>query len=245
MTACVSLPPSTAVDPLIPKSATTQMTRPIADIKIGKRHRKDLGDIEGFAELIRAVGLLHPVPIRPDGTLVAGERRLAACKLLGWIEVPVHVVPLDEIVRGEFAENWHRKDFTLSEAVAIKRALEPLEKAAAKERQAAGLKQGRNAPRAGKLPERDKGRAADKVAKATGITRRTLEMAEAIVDAAEAEPQKLQPIAGADERDRAREWLLSSTQNREAGRANPRRTAAIAWPWAVPSDRGRFAVAVR
>jgi hypothetical protein len=44
-------------------------------------------------------------------------------------------VDIDAIVRGEFAENAHRKDFTLSETVAIKRALEPIERAAAKQRQ--------------------------------------------------------------------------------------------------------------
>src|ERR1700730_13077562 len=37
------------------------------------------------------------------------------------------------IVRGECAENAHRKDFTLSETVAIKRALGPIERAAAKQ----------------------------------------------------------------------------------------------------------------
>ena len=85
-----------------------------------------------------SVGLLHPVVIPPDGTLIAGERRLQACKALGRTRCSGHVVDLDEIVRGEFAENSHRKDFTLSEAVAIKRALEPIERAAAKERMLAG-----------------------------------------------------------------------------------------------------------
>src|SRR6516225_4360328 len=81
-----------------------------------------------------------------------------------------------------------RKDFTLSQAVAIKRALEPLEKVAAKERQAARGGKGRIA--SGKLPTAITGRAADKAAKATGMTRRTLEKDEAIVNVAEAEPEK-------------------------------------------------------
>src|SRR5262249_56717433 len=78
----------------------------------------------------------------------------------------------------------------LSEAVAIKRALEPLEKAAAKERQ---REHGKTAPgrkHSGQVAHSDKGRAGDKAAKATGMARRTLEKAEAIVDAAEAEPEK-------------------------------------------------------
>jgi hypothetical protein len=117
--------------------------------------------------------------------LIWGERRLRAAKLLGWADIPVKIVNINSIARAEFAENTVRKDFTLSEAVAIKRALEPLEKAAAKARQGT-----RTDKHPGKLPTSSKGRAADKAAKATGMARRTLEKAEAIVDAAEAEPEK-------------------------------------------------------
>jgi N6-adenosine-specific RNA methylase IME4 len=158
----------------------------IAAIKIGARHRRDLGDIDALARSVADVGLLHPIVVRPDGTLIAGERPLAACKQLGWSEIPATVIDLDSVVRGEFAENADRKDFTLSEAVAIKRDLEPLERAAAKERQ----REGGRRKGSGNLPEASKGNAADKAAKATGMARRTLEKAEAIVDAAEAEPEK-------------------------------------------------------
>jgi N6-adenosine-specific RNA methylase IME4 len=163
--------------------------RALADIVVGTRHRKDMGDIEGLARSMDSDhGLLHPIVVRPDGVLVAGERRLRAAKLLGWTEIPVTVVDLKAIARGEFAENADRKDFTLSEAVAIKRDLEPLEKAAAKERlREAGRLGGKGS---GNLPEASKGRAADKAAKVTGKARRTLEKAEAVVDAAEAEPEK-------------------------------------------------------
>ena len=61
----------------------------IADIRIGERHRKDMGDIEGLARSIDEIGLLHPVVVRPDGTLVAGERHIKACLLLGWQDIPV------------------------------------------------------------------------------------------------------------------------------------------------------------
>src|SRR5262245_47606303 len=108
--------------------------RPISSIVVGRRHRRDLGDIAGLAKTIDELGLLHPVVVQADGTLVAGERRLAACRSLGWQTVPVTVVNLTDIVRGEFAENAHRKDFLPSEIDAIRRALEPLEKAAAKQR---------------------------------------------------------------------------------------------------------------
>jgi ParB family chromosome partitioning protein len=159
--------------------------RAIETIKVADRHRRDLGDIDGLAASMAELGLLQEIGVQPDGLLVWGERRLRAAKRLGWTEIRVNVVDLDAVARGEFAENVHRKDFTLSEAVAIKRALEPLEKAVAKERQGT-----RTDKHPGKLPTSSKGRAADNAAKATGMARRTLEKAEAIVDAAEAEPEK-------------------------------------------------------
>lgn len=117
--------------------------RPIAEIRIGHRHRRDLGDVDQLAASIADLGLLQPVVVRPDGQLIAGERRLRAAQLLGWKEIPVSIVDLTEIARGEYAENTLRKNFTLSEAVAIKRALEPLERAAAKERMLAGKPSGK------------------------------------------------------------------------------------------------------
>ena len=94
-----------------------------------------MGDLDALARSIADHELLHPVVVRPDGQLIAGERRLRAAQLLGWTEIPVTVVNLDAVVKGEFAENAHGKDFTLSEAVAMKRPLEAIERAAAKERQ--------------------------------------------------------------------------------------------------------------
>lgn len=158
-------------------------TAHIAAIKVGHRHRKDMGDIKELAASIEAVGLLHPVVVNKDLALIAGERRLEACKLLGWQEVPVTFVPLAEIERGEFAENAIRKDFLPSEMVAIKRALEPGEREAAKERMSDG---GKGVETYHTL----QGKARDKVAAYAGRSGRTLEKAEALVQAAEDEPEK-------------------------------------------------------
>lgn len=166
-------------------SATMKLIDIIA--KAGKRHRKDMGDIAALAESIAKVGLLHPVVVTADGKLIAGARRIMAAQKLGWTEIPVTVVDLDNIAAGEFAENVERKDFTVTEAVEIKRALETTEKEKAKERQRAGGQQGGKA--SGKLPTGSKGRAGDKAAEATGKKRRTLEKAEAVMKAAEAEPE--------------------------------------------------------
>ena len=74
---------------------------------------------------------------RPDlfAKVQAGERRLEALKQLGYTDIPVTRVDLEDIVRGEFAENFVRKDFVPSEEVAICEAIEPLEAEKAKERQ--------------------------------------------------------------------------------------------------------------
>ena len=65
--------------------------RPIASIRVGKRYRHDLGDIDGLAASMAALGLLHPIVVTPDGLLICGERRLCAAKLLGWKQIPVTV----------------------------------------------------------------------------------------------------------------------------------------------------------
>jgi N6-adenosine-specific RNA methylase IME4 len=159
----------------------TPTTRPIRVIKIGNRHRHDLGNVGPLAASIADVGLLHPVVITPDGTLIAGARRIAACQQLGWSEIRVTVVNLDDIVRGEFAENAHRKDFLPSEIDAIRRALEPVEKAAAKDRMREGGKG---------VKVSQPSRATDKIGAFAGVSGRTIEKIAAVVDAAEADPEK-------------------------------------------------------
>jgi hypothetical protein len=162
---------------------------PITDVIVGERYRRDLGDIDELARSIEEVGLLHPIVIRPDGTLIAGKRRLEAGKALGWQSIPVNVVDLAEIVRGEFAENAYRKGFLPSEIYEIWRALEPIEKAAAEERQKATRfgNGGGNFP----PPGTDKGKTRDKVAAFALVSGRHLEKLKAVMDAAEADPRFL------------------------------------------------------
>ena len=75
-------------------SDTTQadnQTRPIDEIIVGERVRRDMGDIEALAASIDEIGLLNPIVVTPDGRLLCGERRLLAAKLLGWKEIPVTI----------------------------------------------------------------------------------------------------------------------------------------------------------
>ncbi|GAB3129100.1 ParB N-terminal domain-containing protein [Glaciibacter psychrotolerans] len=60
-----------------------ELERAIDSIRIGSRHRTDLGDIDALAASIERQGLLQPITVTPDGILVCGARRLAALRQLG------------------------------------------------------------------------------------------------------------------------------------------------------------------
>jgi N6-adenosine-specific RNA methylase IME4 len=171
-------------------------TRLPSQIKVGKRFRKDKGDLKSLARSIDDRGaLLEPIVIDKRDKLIDGERRLLAWSLSKFAGTPiaVHVVDIDSIVAGEYDANAQRKDFNPAEAVAIKRALEPLLKKQAKDRQRehGGTTPGRKAESAGAG-----GRAADHVARIVGKDRKTIAKAEAIVVAAEAAPndQRIQKL---------------------------------------------------
>jgi N6-adenosine-specific RNA methylase IME4 len=171
-----------------PKRAITvagQLTRFIREIKIGERHRKDMGDLAGLARSIDERGaLLQPVVIDKDNNLIAGQRRMAAWPLTKFRRepIPVTVVDIDAIVAGEWDENAKRKDFTPSECASIARALEPIAAAKAKERQ--GKKD------SGGTGLDAKGNASDLVAAYVGKDRKTIQRAQEVIDAAERDPDK-------------------------------------------------------
>jgi N6-adenosine-specific RNA methylase IME4/ParB-like chromosome segregation protein Spo0J len=158
---------------------------PIDDIQVGFRYRKDLGDLRTLADSIGEVGLLHPVVVTPEGRLIAGQRRLGACRLLGWPEVPVTVVDLYQAARGEAHENFVRKDLLPSEIVALKRAIEPLERREARARQGGRADLCHPATVA-----EGQGDARDKIARYLGVGRTTIDRAEAVIEAAEEDPEE-------------------------------------------------------
>jgi ParB family transcriptional regulator, chromosome partitioning protein len=87
------------------------------------RIRKDIGDLAKLEESISQVGLINPLLVDENNTLVAGYRRLSACRSLGWKEIDVKVVELggDELkmLEAEAAENLFRKEFTHDEILAV------------------------------------------------------------------------------------------------------------------------------
>lgn len=60
----------------------------ISEIKIGPGRRDTTQQIfDELARSIKAVGLLNPITVTQDNTLIAGLHRLEAAKLLGWTEI--------------------------------------------------------------------------------------------------------------------------------------------------------------
>ena len=137
---------------------------------------------------METVDLLHPIVLNSKGELIAGERRLRAAEALGWAKIPVRIVrSLDEALQAIIAErdeNICRKDLLLTEADALARDLEPLERQAAKDRKAKS-----NVERANLAPS-IKGKARDKIEAAVRVPRTTLAKVRAMVDAARREPAK-------------------------------------------------------
>ena len=104
-----------------------EVERAIDSIVIGVRHRNDLGDLEPLKESIENLGLLQPITITPDGTLLCGRRRLEAVKELGWRSVRVWVRSgISDDLKGLMAlqdENLLHKPFSPTESEALYREL--------------------------------------------------------------------------------------------------------------------------
>lgn len=69
-------------------------TIPVADIFIGKRLRKEYGDVDSLAKSISEIGLLHSPIVNSENKLIVGFRRYLAIKKLGWKEIPVRISPI-------------------------------------------------------------------------------------------------------------------------------------------------------
>lgn len=99
---------------------------PISKIQVGEHEQRfddeDLEVIE-LAGSIQRVGLLNPLCVTVSGDgflLIAGHRRMEACKRIGMEVVPCLVAVGDEATKREitFAENFFSKDLTPIELAA-------------------------------------------------------------------------------------------------------------------------------
>lgn len=98
-------------------------------IKVRKRVRAELGDIDALMDSIKTYGLMSPLVIDENNYLIAGGRRLEALKRLGAKNAEVRVVDAGGEVRAlemEMEENNQRKAFTQDELLAGYERLENL-----------------------------------------------------------------------------------------------------------------------
>lgn len=168
-------------------------------IIVGDRVRKDMGDIESLAESMKRHGLLHPVVVKKDGTLVAGHRRLEAAKHLGWETIPVTTIEVEDLLSAERDENEERKNFTPSEAVAIGRLIEEQHTAkldaTKRERAQANFAKRHNSVNHQVVDYQPIGATRETAAKAVGMGPQKYTQAKEIVAAAEADPQQFGDLA--------------------------------------------------
>ena len=76
----------------------------INEIKVGLGRREaSLSGIDELARSISEVGLLNPITVDPDHTLIAGLHRLEAAKRLGWTKIECTVCGLDGL-QADLAE---------------------------------------------------------------------------------------------------------------------------------------------
>lgn len=165
----------------------------IDGIRVGERVRKDMGDLAALAASIQTHGLLHPPAVTSDGMLIAGHRRLLACRQLGMTDIPVRVIDVANLFAAERDENEVRKAFTPSEAVAIARLIEAQVKASSSERRKAAAKARWARQKGEKVNQVESAaitpQASICAAAAVGMGKEKYERAKEVVEAAEADPQ--------------------------------------------------------
>lgn len=88
-------------------------------------------EIERLAKDIKTHGLLNPIEVTVDGTIICGHQRLSAVILLGWTEVLVWVrADLNEtgVTRRFIQDNVNRRQMSLLAKARAFRALKALKK---------------------------------------------------------------------------------------------------------------------
>ncbi|HCX2485123.1 TPA: ParB N-terminal domain-containing protein [Staphylococcus aureus] len=142
----------------------------INKVTVGKRIRKDYGDITSLADDIEDRGLINPPVVTPDYELIAGERRLKVMKKLDYRQIEVRVMSVEDYehqLKIEISENEERKAFTYSERMDYAKQLERIEAKKAKDRKTSKLKQNKDTV-TDQGPER-KGETRDIVGKTSGF----------------------------------------------------------------------------
>jgi ParB family transcriptional regulator, chromosome partitioning protein len=106
---------------------------PVTEVVPNPRQPRAVFEEEALTELmhsISAIGLLQPIVVRRSGAgyeLIAGERRLRACRAIGLERIPaiIRQTEDDDMLRDALLENLHRANLNpLEEAAAYQQLLE-------------------------------------------------------------------------------------------------------------------------
>ena len=87
-------------------------------IIVKKRVRQDLGDLESLMESLKKYGQLNPIIINRKYELIAGQRRLAAAKHLGWRSINAVIIDRElerDKLEIELEENIQRLEISSEE----------------------------------------------------------------------------------------------------------------------------------
>lgn len=118
----------------------------------------------------------QPIIFDDDGVLVFGGRRMMAARSLGWVEIEARVIDCDAL-QAEHDENEIRKQFTVTERLAIAQRIAERLCPPGETRQGQRTDLGKN------LPMSEKGKTAEIAAKHAGLgSRETLRAAQKVVE---------------------------------------------------------------
>ena len=101
----------------------------IDSIKVKKRIRNSNVPIEPLVESIRQYGLMEPIVVDQYSRLIAGFRRLQACKALGYKQIlakRIEVESDENFLLLEMEENVCRMSFSNEELEKAKKRLEKI-----------------------------------------------------------------------------------------------------------------------
>jgi ParB-like chromosome segregation protein Spo0J len=190
--------------------AFVERSVPLGSIRIENRYRKELGDLSSLMKSIDGVGLINRIILDRDNRLLAGGRRLEACRRLGWEIIPARIVATITDARDalviERDENTERLPMTFSELESLMNAILQLERVGARGRQAEGRERGRETSKIVKdglpsfegkpadQPKRHHGEAATMAGEAVGWSRSKAERAHALGDAARSGSERAQAL---------------------------------------------------
>jgi DNA modification methylase/ParB-like chromosome segregation protein Spo0J len=196
------------------------------------------GDELTDPELVASVaqcGVLEPLSVLKDGTILSGHRRWRAAQAAGLASVPVTVVQFASTLDEQAALIEHNRQRVKSYSQRMREAdqLEEIERERAEQRQRhhGGTAPGRSADTAGNLAGSEAGETRDKVAAAVGMKARSFAKLRSVYKAAQQGSElAAQRLSALDAGDTTINAAYQDVRREEAGRC----TSGLVDPDAAP-----------